>query len=612
MRSTPDALALVEERLGAIGRDVVRRGDALVAQCPAHDDRTPSLSIAKGDRQPVVFTCHAGCDPARVVESLGLRWADVCEPRPEQTARRIEDVYRYHDDAGTVLFEVVRYSPKSFRQRRPDGRGGHRWDMTGTDRVLYRLPAVLAAVAAGELVYLCEGEKDADRLAAAGVCATTTSGGASNFTVTAANAVATLTGAHVVIVHHQDPPGEQYARTAAAALAPIAGSVTVARPHGRFNDVADHLAAGHTVTEFVPVASTKLADLPLADWLDDAHHNVDAETGEIVDDPDPPTLADRIRDRLVSTEQLAHLPPPQPLIDGWLYRDSLAMMFGPSGVGKSFVAIDLAMAVGSDVGSWHGNTITNGPVLYVIAEGAAGVSKRAEAWQQARGVSADVWWHPAAVNIYDAAWASALAEVVAELRPVLVVVDTLARSIIGADENSSRDMGVAIANLDMIRTAAQCCVLIVHHAGKDTRKGARGASALKAAMDAELEVGGTENRIIVRNTKQKDTAEAAPLHFKLTPVRGTDSVVIEQAGGGLEPAGSITPAALDTLEALRGIDTPSGASSTEWKAATGTTDRTFFRHRSALITGGVVVNIGSDARPRYRPADADTQGANRD
>jgi hypothetical protein len=112
----------------------------------------------------------------------------------------------------------------------------------------------------------------------------------------------------------------------------------------------------------------------------------------------------------MTTDQSARCPP-APLVVGLLHLDSLAVLYGPSGVGNIDVALDLAerVIVG---GSWHGCTVTHqGLVLYVIAEGASGVGIRTEAWELHHGVTADVWL-PEPVNVYSPPWASALAGVV--------------------------------------------------------------------------------------------------------------------------------------------------------------------------------------------------------
>lgn len=319
-------------------------------------------------------------------------------------------------------------------------------------------------------------------------------------------------------------------------------------------------------------------------------------------DDAPPSFADRVRAKVVNTAQLRALPPPQPLIRGLLNLDSLAMLYGPSGAGKSFVAIDLAMTIRSGRQWWFSHEVTTGDVLYVAAEGTPGASLRTTAWETHHGIESPVLWHPGAVSVFDPAWAGGLAEYVGDIKPMLVVIDTFARSLVGADENSTRDVGLAVEHLDMIRRAAGSCVLIVHHAGKDVSKGARGASALKAAMDTEIEVIGSESRLTVKNTKQKDAAEDMPLHLKLTPVAGTESVVLEY-GGTVDDTDELPAAAFETLASLREIDMPEGVPASAWKATVSATERTFYRHRSGLLAHGHVVNVGTEKQPRYRPAE---------
>ena len=93
------------------------------------------------------------------------------------TDPRIVEIYDYCDENGTLLFQVVRLEPKNFRQRRPDGRGGWIWNLRDVRRIPYRLPELLKAVAAGETIYIPEGEKDVDNLRALEVVATTNPGG---------------------------------------------------------------------------------------------------------------------------------------------------------------------------------------------------------------------------------------------------------------------------------------------------------------------------------------------------------------------------------------------------------------------------------------------------
>ena len=231
-----------------------QRGDKWEARCPAHDDNKPSLGVWLGDNGAVILKCQAGCTNDDVLDALGLAWRDLFPPKQNgdrahrttggQKLGPIVDRYPYVDEVGKLLFQVTRHDPKTFRQRRPDGRGGWTWNIGDTRRVLYRLPQVLAAVAKGEEVVVVEGERDVHALEAAGYVATTCPGGAGKWRD---SYTAVLTGADVVVVADKDEPGRKHARTVAEAVAKVA---TVRCAEARVGkDVADHLAAGLTVEE---------------------------------------------------------------------------------------------------------------------------------------------------------------------------------------------------------------------------------------------------------------------------------------------------------------------------------------------------------------------------
>jgi putative DNA primase/helicase len=142
-------------------------GDGWVARCPAHDDRKPSLSLTERDGR-ILVCCHAGCSQSAVIAALRARglWPAASGGQKEgRTASRSKIVatYDYLDESGGLLFQSVRYEPKRFSQRRPDGHGGWINDLKGVRRVLYRLPELLTAPP-DVLVLIPEGEKDVDAL----------------------------------------------------------------------------------------------------------------------------------------------------------------------------------------------------------------------------------------------------------------------------------------------------------------------------------------------------------------------------------------------------------------------------------------------------------------
>ena len=227
-----------------------------MARCPHHDDRSASLSICEGEDGRVLLYCQTGtCKTADVVADLGLTMADLF---PEKLSgdgklREIVASYDYVDEAGELLYQVVRYAPKTFRQRRSDGNGGFVWSLGDTRRVLYRLPAVVAGVKAGATIWVVEGERDVEALEAAGCVATTNSGGAGKWRPEYSQVLA---GAKVIIVADNDGPGRNHAAQVAASLRNVAVSVCVVEAR-QGKDAADHLAAGFGPEEFVHV---ELAD----------------------------------------------------------------------------------------------------------------------------------------------------------------------------------------------------------------------------------------------------------------------------------------------------------------------------------------------------------------
>lgn len=225
------------------------------ARCPAHDDRNASLGVAEGQDGRVLLNCRAGCAFPAIVAGLGVKPADLFPPRPEGERHRrgrIVATYDYTDAAGTLLFQVCRLEPKGFRQRRPDPAkpGAWSWSLDGTERVLYRLPAVIQAKAEGRAVFLVEGEKDAEALAALGLCGTCNPGGAGKWLPAYTEA---LTAATVILLPDKDTPGRRHAALVLRALTGKAASVAVVELPDRdgkpVKDAADWTAAGGTVAE---------------------------------------------------------------------------------------------------------------------------------------------------------------------------------------------------------------------------------------------------------------------------------------------------------------------------------------------------------------------------
>lgn len=190
--------------------------------CPAHDDATPSLSVTEGEDGRVLLNCHAGCSFDAIVESLALEKKDLFERSAQQPKSHVLKTYDYLDEEGKLLYQVCRYVPKGFKQRRPGADGQWIWNLQGVRRVPYKLPEILSNPDAR--VFLVEGEKDADRLHESGLLATTSPGGAGKWRDEYAEF---LRGRDVIVVPDNDDAGRTHARDVATSVLPVAKSVRI-------------------------------------------------------------------------------------------------------------------------------------------------------------------------------------------------------------------------------------------------------------------------------------------------------------------------------------------------------------------------------------------------
>lgn len=229
-----------------------RRGQGLT-HCVAHEDPTPSLNVTPGKNVDVVVRCHGGCDQKAVVAALterglwGKSFVNNGVPFAEPQGRQEVARYEYQTRDRRPAFTVIRYLPKSFSQRGPDGAP----NMEGVERVLYRLPEVIAAVATGETVFVVEGERDSDNLETIGVCGTTSPQGAGKWSDSFAG---DLANADVVVIADADEPGRKHAREVATSCALVAKSVKVIEvPTGK--DVSDWIEQGGDKTGLLALAA---------------------------------------------------------------------------------------------------------------------------------------------------------------------------------------------------------------------------------------------------------------------------------------------------------------------------------------------------------------------
>ena len=372
----------------------------------------------------------------------------------------------------------------------------------------------------GGAVLLCEGESDALAALSALAGDEPDPDGAAAFAGRYVAAVASVPGtgfppdrlvkamrvvrpSEVLLAFDGDAPGEKAAGTIGRALVEAGmRERRLAIPEG--DDLASAMAG---------------EDRPAA-WL--AQHIVDASA--CAADAPAPESADRSGPfPLLTADDLLRLPPPSWLIDGLLPASGLSVLYGASGAGKSFLALDWSLCVATGL-PWHGHRTEPRWVVYVAAEGRAGLGARYRAWSEARGRpdARRVRFLAEAVNLRDGAQVERVRRTLASLpeRPGLLVVDTMARTMVGGDENAARDVGEFVAAVDALRAADSA--LIVHHTGKNGAE-ERGSSALRAAADlmAKVQRDGTSPRLDLTCEKLKDAAGWPPVPLRLEPSAGS-------------------------------------------------------------------------------------------
>ncbi len=290
--------------------------------------------------------------------------------------------------------------------------------------------------------------------------------------------------------------------------------------------------------------------------------------------------------RLLTLEEVLREPCPT----DWLLRDfleaeALVMIFGASEAMKTFVALDMGMCIASGL-PWHGHAAPRpGPVIYVCAEGQKLFSKRLQAWIVDKGIDTHrvpLRLASEAVRFLDPVSLKDATHAVTELaeqhgNPRLIIIDTLARCFGPGDENSTKDMGEFVAVLDCMKAQFGCAVLVVHHSGLNEKDRARGASALRAALDREYRLDVQDDVRILICTKSKDHERPADLAFEPETVNtgwtdpetgySIDSVVLRKVDLPGKKEKSLTGAKRVALDALRELCEVEGRAHIEkWRA----------------------------------------------
>lgn len=296
IKSQTDLVKLIGETV-----PLQKKGKEHFGLCPFHDDKEPSLAVDPEKQKWYCHSCDFGGDCFTWIQKLykvdfkeALR---ILSDRIGVAPRPSVVIYDYLDPQSTLLFQVVRYEPKDFRQRRPDGKGDWIWNLKGITPVLYHLPEVLKAIEEGNTVYVVEGEKDADRLMKEGLIATTSPMGAGKWRPEYSD---TLAGGNIVVLPDTDPPGLKHGQDICRWTYNKVKSLKLLELQGA-KDVSEWLDKGGTIEsllecmkeepEWTPEKTTQGLSQPLVSNLGDIYElvwetdGIKAEVRNVIENP---------------------------------------------------------------------------------------------------------------------------------------------------------------------------------------------------------------------------------------------------------------------------------------------------------------------------------------
>lgn len=349
-------------------------------------------------------------------------------------------------------------------------------------------------------------------------------------------------------------------------------------------------------------AATILKDAAAAGWRGQR------VTEDMLDDALPEVVAKRARFHVEQAAVFSKGTPPSWIIKGVLPRAMIGVVYGQSTAGKSFFVLDMLLTACRGI-QWNGRRTERIKAVYVAAEGKTGVRFRLQAYAAQHGVELEsislgvIGSTPSLLSAED------MQDLIRSIRefgaPDVITFDTYAQVTAGSDENSSSEMGLALANCRVLAEAFNCMVILVHHAGKDASKGARGWSGMRGAADVEIEVIREGERRSARVTKLKDGEDGAEFEFRLEPVTvGIDAdgdlmtsctVTYDlNAPHAVQPRvrrGKVEQAVLDAVEYLQAHKTASTSSAVLEEAARyvpGVARKNLTRAVAALVEEGAL------------------------
>jgi hypothetical protein len=410
------------------------------AQCPAHDDRKASLSIGT-DGGKTLLHCHAGCATEEVVRALGLQMRDLFSEEPEQPT--VVATYNYRDENSNLRFQILRYNPKGFKARRPDGSGGWVYSVEGIDLIPYRLPTIVKH----QTLVITAGEKDActggRKL---GFATTTNPFGEGKWRDEYSVHFA---GKTVILCPDNDEAGRKHMQTVACSLFPVAKKIKIVElPFGK--DLTEWHALGGTREQFIALA--REASAVTIEQVSSWQH---------VEAPLPDELEDKsIGELMAEPEQTVEW-----LCDGLLTLGGSSLSSAKAKVGKTTLMRCMAAAV-SRGEKFLGRKTKQGTVLYFV-----GIEEKAGTVRHFRrlGITKDDPVRIISASMTPKNFLTKLEKLIKRHKPRLVVLDPYMRFLGIDDVNAYAENMKVFAPIISLATKYKLHIAFAGHFGKADR-----------------------------------------------------------------------------------------------------------------------------------------------
>lgn len=489
------------------------------ARCPCrNDDNNPSLSVALGQDDKVLATCHRGqgCSIVEICQAVGLKVTDLYPPRKEERKLSLVATYDYRNEKGELLFQKQRFvdqwGKKTFRQRRPDpaNPGKYIFSLDDTPKILYKLPEIIEAKKNSEIIWLVEGEKDADNISKLGFCATTPPNGAGKWLDIHTRA---LEGAQIWIVADNDIVGRQHAITVEKILEKNGCTVVSWVPPNNFKDVSELLGAGKSLDDLIELKNAE----PLSGEVE--HEEEEEQTEAIIKATTPlDSLAEQLTKLLtrVDINETVRLSKASLLINSFGHEDQIdrgrlvnwsdfllenasdeydwvipnvlergerVIVVAAEGVGKTMLARQIAICSSFGIHPFTQSRMKPIRTLTIDLENPERIIRRtssnimgaARRFGYIQGSpECHILIKPAGVDLMRASDKSIIEEAVETIKPDLILLGPIYKSFIDPGGRTSEAVTVEVAKyFDMLRDYYNCSLWLEHHAPLGTSSSSR-------------------------------------------------------------------------------------------------------------------------------------------